>query len=119
MFGEQQQRTRHVGEQYRDLLALAFESIFGSEDFSAEERWSVRFERAEPFCGQPRNLGSLEQSLSALITKICAEPICFTAILADNFEARAAVLAEYGIGLILGLAKRTVHIDYPKLWNCS
>jgi hypothetical protein len=70
---------------------------------------SVRFDQTELFCGYQRCRGSFEQSLATLLAKLRAEPGCSTAIWADNFKPRAAVLTEYGVARILGLAMKAVH----------
>ena len=41
--GEQLHRAFHIGEQHRDLLALAFERALGGEDFLGEMLGGVGF----------------------------------------------------------------------------
>ena len=43
--GEQLHRPFHVGEQHRDLLALAFEGAFGCENFFGEMLRGIDFGR--------------------------------------------------------------------------
>ena len=103
----------HVREQHRHLLALAFKCAFRGENLLGEVFGSVRFDGTELSCGYQRFGRSFEQSLSALLAKFRAEPGCSTAIWADNFNPRAAVLTEYRVARILGLALQAVHIDVP------
>jgi hypothetical protein len=85
--------------------------MFGRENFFGKVPGSVRFDGTELSCGYQRYRGSFEQPLSALLTKLRTEPGCSTAIWADNFKPRAAVLTENSVARILGLALQAVHID--------
>jgi len=79
------------------------------ENLFGEMLGSVSFDGTEFSCGYRRRRRRFEQSLSALLAKLRPEPVCPAAIWAGGFKPRAAVLAEYRVVWILGLALKAVH----------
>jgi hypothetical protein len=106
--GQQLHRALEVGEQHRDLLALAFQGTLGGEDLLGEVLGSVGLRGAEP-----RGGGRLDrrQPLTALAAELCAGPIRLTATWAGRFEASPTLVAERRVGRVLVLAPGTLHHD--------
>jgi hypothetical protein len=104
--GEQLHRALQIGEEDRDLLALAFQGRLGRQDLLGEVLGGVGLRRVEPR-GDARS-GSRD-SLTALPAELGAGTIRFAAPRADSFEAGAAFVAESSVSGVLVLAPRTPH----------
>jgi hypothetical protein len=99
--GEKLQRSPEVGEEYGDLLALAFEGALGGEDLLREMPRRVRL-------GREKALGADERG-RALSAEAMVGRIGGAARRAHGGHRRPALSAEVGARGIVGLAPGTVH----------
>jgi hypothetical protein len=103
--GQQLHRALEVGEQHRDLLALAFESGLRGQDAFGEVLGGVGVRGCEPGLG----LGIDAGGSSTLGTELGRAGKRRPAIPTRPGKRRAAFLAELGLRPILALAPETVH----------
>ena len=107
--GEQLHRALEVGEEHRDLLALAFEGGLGRENLLGEVLGRVALRWAESRARHCRlGLGSAEP-LTALLAELGAQLVCSPATRAASLEPGPTLLAEHGIAGVFLLAPGTPH----------
>jgi hypothetical protein len=114
--GEQLHRALEVGEQYRDLFALAFEGGLRGQDLLGEVLGSVAIGRREAE-GCERRSRTDDKRRSATIAEL-ASGLCLGATVGtDGTKGRAALPAESGPVAVLDLAARTRHRGRPPDWR--
>ena len=105
--GQELQRAPEVGEEHRDLLALAFERALPGEDPLRQVPGGVALGRRVA----PGRRGRGRRPARA--TEALAAEDLGAAALAAKAEGAAALLAESDAGAVLGLAARTLHQGSP------
>ena len=109
--GQQLHRALQVGEEDRDLLALAFEGGLGSEDLLGEVLGSVGLGRGELH----RRRGRRRRGywLAAFLAKLRAKVVGRATAGARHLQPRPALLAKHGISRVLVLTPGTLHRGPP------
>ena len=103
--GQELHRALEVGEQHRDLLALALDGALGGEDLLGEVLGDVGLGRREPSLSG----GGRPDRLPALQTELCAGREVSGALGAFQGEPGSALQTELCLGWVLVLAPRTRH----------
>ena len=109
---DQLRRAFDVGEEDRDLFALAFQSMAGCENLLGEIPGRIGLGSGKGLCGLYRG-GSGVQTLSALGAEFCRWRHCKATGRAGHLQPLATLLAEPGRGTIVMLAMRTLHLQGP------
>jgi hypothetical protein len=108
--GEQLHRALEVGEEHRDLLALAFERSLCRQDLFGKMLGSVDFRHPEALCSR---LGVLTGGMGALGTELGGDRERSSTVGAHARQRGRTLLAELRAGPILVLASRARHHEPP------
>ena len=103
--GQQLHRTLQIGEQHRDLLALAFQRLLGQENALGQMLRCVGVGRAEAL----RRRRCRRERLAAALAEGVAGSIRCIAVLADRTQRQAALWAKPCIRREVALAAGALH----------
>src|SRR5215831_20768186 len=108
---KQLHRSFHIGEEHRDLLALAFESALRRKDLLGEVFGGISFGGNEARC-----YGGLRaHRLPTLKTELCSGRKLRAAHSALEDESSSALQTKFCLGRILLVAARTPHNESKAL----
>ena len=107
--GEQLHRALEVGEEDRDLLALALQGSLGGENLVGQVLGSVGLRFGEAGL----RTGAKSNGLTALQAELCAGRQFALTLGTDERQAGSALQTELGARRVIVLATRTLHESGP------